>query len=148
MRRLQFRPRRNASPVCVNCWTYKPFWILTLEDGGDGGNDWTSSSSGNPNTTSPVPQPGDSVDASQPVYSHKPRTEDVSKNYIIHENSQDGSATRPLWKDTMAAMFGDHVKWEDLKAYVSRGRPLCELCIPYRIPTLRNMQLDPCSYVP
>jgi vacuolar protein sorting-associated protein 72 len=38
----------------------------------------------------------------------------------------------------MAAMFGDHVKWEDLKAYVSRGRPLCELCIPYRISTLRN----------
>ena len=36
----------------------------------------------------------------------------------------------------MAAMFGDHVKWEDLKAYVSRGRPLCELCIPYRIFTL------------
>lgn len=37
----------------------------------------------------------------------------------------------------MAAMFGDHVKWEDLKAYVSRGRPLCELCITSRVSTLR-----------
>jgi hypothetical protein len=80
-----------------------------------------------------VPKPGDNVDASQPAYPLNSRTEEVSKNYIIHEISQDGTATRPPWKDTMAAMFGDHVKWEDMKAYVSRGRPLCKLRIPYRI---------------
>jgi len=90
----------------------------------DGGSSSTSPASGHPNATLAVPQPGDSVDVSQPAYSHKPRTEEVSKNYIIHETSQDESATRPPWKDTMAAMFGDHVKWEELKAYVSRGRPL------------------------
>jgi YL1 nuclear protein C-terminal domain len=86
--------------------------------------------SGYSNTTPAVPQPGGNVDASQPAH---PRTEEVLKNYIIHETSQDETATRPPWKDTMAAMFGDHVKWEDMKAYVSRGRPLCKLRIPYRI---------------
>jgi vacuolar protein sorting-associated protein 72 len=96
-----------------------------------------------PNTTSAARQPGDSVDAPQPAYSHKPCTEEVSKNYVIHETSQDESATRPLWKDTMAAMFGDHVKWEDLKAYVSRGRPLCELYIPSRVSTLRKYTARP-----
>ena len=43
----------------------------------------------------------------------------------------------------MAAMFGDHVKWEDLKAYVSRGRPLCELCISFHISTLRKYTARP-----
>ncbi|KAH9994504.1 YL1 nuclear protein-domain-containing protein [Russula vinacea] len=96
----------------------------TYSNDGDGGNSSTSPASGRPNTALAVLQPGDSVDASQPAHSHKPRTEKVSKNYIIHETSQDESATRPPWKDTMAAMFGDHVKWEELRAYVSRGRPL------------------------
>lgn len=90
----------------------------------DDGNSSTSPASGNSNTTLAVPQPGDNVDASQPAHSLNSRIEEVSKNYIIHEISQDETATRPPWKDTMAAMFGDHVKWEDMKAYVSRGRPL------------------------
>jgi hypothetical protein len=128
MRRLQFQLSPNAFLVCWNCWIYKNVRIL-IPDDEDGGSSSTSPASGHPNATLAVPQPGDSVDVSQPAYSHKPRTEEVSKNYIIHETSQDESATRPPWKDTMAAMFGDHVKWEELKAYVSRGRPLCELCI-------------------
>jgi hypothetical protein len=123
-------------------------WTLTLEDGGVAGNTSTSPATGNPNTSLAVPRQGDSVDAPQPAYSHVPRTEEVSKNYIIHETSQDESAMRPLWKDTMAAMFGDHVKWEDLKAYVSRGRPLCELCIPYHIITLRNYVARPVQLCP
>ena len=115
----------------------------TYSNDGDGGNSSTSPASGHLNTALAVLQPGDSVDASQPAHSHKPRTEKVSKNYIIHETSQDESATRPPWKDTMAAMFGDHVKWEELKAYVSRGRPLCELCIPHCISTLTNYAARP-----
>lgn len=79
-------------------------------------------------------QPGESADAA--VCPPKPRIEEATKNYVIHETSQDESATRPLWKDTMTAMFGDHVKWEDVKAYVSRGRPLCESCISFCILTL------------
>jgi hypothetical protein len=109
------------------------FPILTPEGGGDGGNSSTSPASGNLNTTLVVPQPGDNVNASQLAYPLNCRTEEVSKNYIIHETSQDETATRPPWKDTMAAMFGDHVKWEDMKAYVSRGRPLCKLSNLYRI---------------
>ena len=82
-----------------------------------------------------VPQPGDNVDSSQPAYPLKSRTEDVSKNYIIHETSQDETATRPPWKDTMAKERCLVItwKWEDMKSYVSRGRPLCKLRTLYRI---------------
>ncbi|KAI0005292.1 YL1 nuclear protein-domain-containing protein [Russula compacta] len=90
----------------------------------DSGNSSSSQTSGNPDAELAAPQPGDSVDASQPACLPKLRTEEVTKNYVIHETSQDESATRPPWRDTMVAMFGDHVKWEDVKAYVSRGRPL------------------------
>ncbi|KAI9510690.1 YL1 nuclear protein-domain-containing protein [Russula earlei] len=89
----------------------------------DGGNSSSTLTSEDTFVKLAAPQPGDSVNA--PLSSSPgPRTELISKNYVIHESSQDESATRPPWKDTMAAMFGDHVKWEDLKAYVSRGRPL------------------------
>ena len=127
MRRLQFQLRCNAFPVGSNCRVYSSFPILALEDGGNGGTSSTSPALGNSNTTLAVPQQTDNVDASQSAYPLNSRTEEVSKNYIIHETSQDETATRPPWKDTMAAMFGDHVKWEDMKAYVSRGRPLCKL---------------------
>ncbi len=143
MRRLQFQLRRNVISVCWNCFDYRYFLILTLEDGGDGGTSSTSQASGNSNTTLAVPQPGNNVDASQPADTLKSHTEDVSKNYVIHETSQDESATRPPWKDTMAAMFGDHVKWEDLKAYVSRGRPLGMLYPPCRISTLSSYTARP-----
>jgi hypothetical protein len=87
---------------------------------------------------------------SLPIPVAKVHTENVTKNYVIHEISQDESATRPLWKDTMAAMFGSHVKWEDVRAYVSRGRPLCEFYFPSRGTTLMTNDLnqpDQRSYV-
>jgi len=90
----------------------------------DGGNSPSISTSGGPRAKSAAPQPGDNADAPQLASSSEFRTELASKNYVIHEASQDDAAARPPWKDTMTAMFGDHVKWEDLKAYVSRGRPL------------------------
>jgi hypothetical protein len=131
MRRLQFQLRRNTFPVqYVGTAVFIGLFRYSLEDGRDGPNGSTSPASGNPNTTLAVPQPGDNVDPSQPAYPLNSRTE-VSKNYIIHETSEDEIATRPPWKDTMAAMFGNHVKWEDMKAYVSRGH--CKLRIPYRI---------------
>jgi YL1 protein len=140
MRRLQSQLRRNVIWVCWNCFDYRYFLILTLEDGENGS---TSQALGNSNTTLAVPQSGNNVDASQLADTLKSRTEDVSKNYVIHETSQDESATRPPWKDTMAAMFGNHVKWEDLKTYVSRGRPLGMLYLPCRISTLRNYTARP-----
>ena len=111
--------------------------LLTLEDAETRPSSPTSGS-GHPDTKPMTSQPGDSADATQVVCPPRPRTEEATKNYVIHETSQDESATRPLWKDTMTAMFGDHVKWEDVKVYVSRGRPLCELCISYSILSLRN----------
>jgi hypothetical protein len=87
---------------------------------------------------------------SLPIPPVKVHTENVTKNYVIHEISQDESATRPPWKDTMAAMFGSHVKWEDVRAYVSRGRPLCELYLPPRGTTLMTNDInqpDQRSYV-
>jgi len=112
---------------------------LTLEDGETrpSGSSPTSGS-GHPDTDtmSTTLQPGERADAAQAGLPLKPCTEEATKNYVIHETSQDEPATRPLWKDTMTAMFGDHVKWEDVKAYVSRGRPLCEFCISYRILSL------------
>lgn len=52
-------------------------------------------------------------------------TEKVTKNYVIHETSQKDGTNKPLWKETMAALFGDHVQWDELKVYVGKGRPLC-----------------------
>ena len=51
------------------------------------------------------------------------RTETVAKNYVVHETSQDEGTLKPPWKETMAAMFGDHVRWEELRAYAGRNRP-------------------------
>ncbi len=107
--------------------------VLSLEDGRNGA---LTSTPGDSEAKLGAQQPMNGVDAPLPVPAVKLHTENVAKNYVIHEISQDESATRPLWKDTMAAMFGSHVKWEDVKAYVSRGRPLCEFWLPY--PRLRS----------
>lgn len=53
------------------------------------------------------------------------KVETVTKNYVVHETSQKEGASRPLWKDTMSAMFGDHIRWDELKVYTGKGRPLC-----------------------
>ena len=52
-------------------------------------------------------------------------TVDVCRNYIVHEVGQSQTAKKPLWKDTMYAMFGDHVSWEELRVYTGKYRPLC-----------------------
>lgn len=53
------------------------------------------------------------------------RTESVTKNYVIHELAQQKGTPKPSWADNMQAMFGDHVKWDELKVLVGRNRPLC-----------------------
>ena len=77
---------------------------------------WPPSTSSAPNQSyAPLPQ--------QPPAPLE-RKETVTKNYVVHETDQEEGTLKPLWKETMAAMFGDHVKWEDLKVYTGRGRPL------------------------
>ena len=50
-----------------------------------------------------------------------------AKNYVVMENAQTEKAPRVTWKQTMDGMFGDHAKWEDVKVYSTRNRPMCEL---------------------
>lgn len=70
-----------------------------------------------PHYAQPQPQPA----PPEPIE----RIERVTKNYVIHELSQQ-EKQRPPWHSTMSAMFGDHVKWEELRVYTSKGRPLCK----------------------
>jgi hypothetical protein len=51
--------------------------------------------------------------------------EKVEKNYVVIETRQSESAPLPTWKQTMEAMFGDHVKWDEVKVYSGKNRPLC-----------------------
>ncbi|KII94448.1 hypothetical protein PLICRDRAFT_88667 [Plicaturopsis crispa FD-325 SS-3] len=76
------------------------------------------------------------------------RTEKMTRNYIVHELSQSESAQRPRWKDTMDAMFGDHVAWDDVKVFVGKSRPLSR---PKKICALTGLPapyLDPRTGVP
>jgi hypothetical protein len=65
-----------------------------------------------------------------PLPEPRKRTEKVAKNYLFHQLAQYADAPRATWNDTMEAMFGDHVKWDELKVYTSKGRPLCMLFFP------------------
>lgn len=71
-----------------------------------------------PTTIPPTPQPA------QKQYVEEERTEKVTKNYVVHELGQWDGVTKPPWKDMMKAMFGDHIKWEELKVLSGKGRPL------------------------
>ncbi|OBZ78578.1 MutS 4 [Grifola frondosa] len=62
--------------------------------------------------------------APQPVLAPIERKEKVAKAYVVHEVAQSENTARPPWHSTMTAMFGDHVKWEDLRVYTTKGRPL------------------------
>ncbi|KAH9036605.1 YL1 nuclear protein-domain-containing protein [Lactarius pseudohatsudake] len=114
----------------------------------DGKNGASSSTPGDSETKLEIQQPTNDVDAPLLVPAVKFHTENVAKNYVIHETSQDESATRPPWKDTMAAMFGSHVKWEDVRAYVSRGRPLSRPTQLCPITGRPARYLDPRTKVP
>ena len=64
----------------------------------------------------------------QPLQPSEPETrlEAVTKNYVIHELAQHKNTPKPSWTDTMESMFGDHVKWDEVKVFVGKNRPLCE----------------------
>ena len=54
------------------------------------------------------------------------RKRKIAKNYVVLENAQTEKAPRVTWKQTMEGMFGAHVKWEEIKAYSTKNRPMCE----------------------
>jgi len=62
----------------------------------------------------------------QPTSEPETRLEPVTKNYVVHELAQQKNTPKPSWTDTMESMFGDHVKWDEVKVFVGKNRPLCE----------------------
>ena len=67
---------------------------------------------------------GSSVISVPPAPPPVARTEKLCKNFVIHELGQFDAVPQPGWEDTMEAMFGDHVQWEELRVYVGKSRPL------------------------
>ncbi len=55
------------------------------------------------------------------------RTERVNKNYLVHELAQYEKGPKPSWTESMEVVFGDHVKWDQVKVYSGKGRPTCEI---------------------
>jgi len=55
------------------------------------------------------------------------RKRKIAKNYVVLENAQTEKAPRVSWKQTMDGMFGDHARWEEVKAYSTKNRPMGEL---------------------
>ncbi|KAG2049133.1 hypothetical protein BDR06DRAFT_961850 [Suillus hirtellus] len=93
---------------------------------------------------------------SQPSYYYYPvqpppaqeRVVDVCKNYIVHELSQDPSVAKPPWKDTMSAMFGDEVKWDEVRVFTGKQRPLSRPVRACPITGTPAKYLDPRTNVP
>ncbi|KAJ3574987.1 hypothetical protein NP233_g1393 [Leucocoprinus birnbaumii] len=81
-------------------------------------------------------------------YREEERTEKVTKNYVVVENDQREGIAKPPWKDMMKAMFGDHVKWDELKVLSGKGRPLAR--VKQRCPITGEIApyLDPRTGVP
>ncbi|KAF8633184.1 hypothetical protein AX15_001482 [Amanita polypyramis BW_CC] len=76
------------------------------------------------------------------------KIETVTRNYVVHESGQQDGIRKPSWADTMKAMFGDHVRWDEMKVYVGKGRPLSR---PKHICPITGRQaiyMDPRTGVP
>ncbi|KAI0063065.1 hypothetical protein BV25DRAFT_1915397 [Artomyces pyxidatus] len=76
------------------------------------------------------------------------KTETIARNYVIHEFSKAENAVKPPWKDTMSAMFGDSVDWENMKVYATKGRPLTRPVQQCPITGQPARYLDPRTNVP
>lgn len=74
-----------------------------------------------PSPSNTVPQ----LSQPLPMPQSTQQLEKVCKNYVIHEVSQTLPMQKPPWQDTMAALFGDDVNWEEMKVWTGKGRPLC-----------------------
>ena len=84
-----------------------------------------------------------STSSSEPSYYYYPvqplpqpspmqeRVDDVCKNYVVHELSQDQAAAKPPWKDTMSAMFGDKVKWDEVRVFTGKQRPMSKFLLSF-----------------
>ncbi|KAG1741783.1 YL1 nuclear protein-domain-containing protein [Suillus paluster] len=76
------------------------------------------------------------------------RVDNVCRNYVVHELSQEPSAAKPPWKDTMSAMFGDEVKWDEVRVFTGKQRPLSRPVRTCPITGTPANYLDPRTNVP
>ncbi|PFH48212.1 hypothetical protein AMATHDRAFT_150375 [Amanita thiersii Skay4041] len=76
------------------------------------------------------------------------KTVDVTKNYLVHELGQKDGVRKPSWMETMNAMFGDHVKWDEVRIYVGKGRPLSRPIPICPITGKQALYMDPRTGVP
>ncbi|KAG7090963.1 hypothetical protein E1B28_010031 [Marasmius oreades] len=72
----------------------------------------------------------------------------VTKNLVIHELGQHDKVSKPQWSETMEALFGDHVRWEDVKVYSGKSRPLSRIRQTCPITGLQAKYLDPRTGIP
>lgn len=72
----------------------------------------------------------------------------VTQNYLVHELGQYDKVSKPQWSETMEALFGDHVNWEDVKVYSGKSRPLSRVRQTCPITGLQAKYLDPRTGVP
>jgi vacuolar protein sorting-associated protein 72 len=79
--------------------------------------------------TSSVQQAVNTITSAPPEPQY--RLETVAKNYVVHELAQQKGTPKPTWTQSMQSMFGDHVKWDEIKVYVGKNRPLCKYSTPF-----------------
>ncbi|KAJ3510445.1 hypothetical protein NLJ89_g4671 [Agrocybe chaxingu] len=93
-----------------------------------------------------TPQPA----ASPPTLPPEPkyRIEMVTKNYLVHELAQQRGAPKPTWTESMQAIFGDHVKWDEVKVFTGKNRPLSRPRQTCPITGRQAHYLDPRTGVP
>lgn len=63
-----------------------------------------------------VPQSMLQQEPTEPEY----KMEKVGKDYLVHEQ---GSKKKPTWKQSMQAMFGKEVQWDEVRYYSTKNRP-------------------------
>ena len=77
----------------------------------------------------PTPSTSNATRPLEPLPAVVQRKRKVANNYVILENAQTEKAPRVTWKQTMEGMFGDHVRWEDIRVYSTKNRPMCKLSL-------------------
>lgn len=75
----------------------------------------------------PTPSTSNATRPLEPLPAVLQRKRKVATNYVVLENAQTEKAPQVTWKQTMEGMFGDHVKWEGVKVYSTKNRPMCKL---------------------
>ncbi|KAF9523646.1 YL1 nuclear protein-domain-containing protein [Crepidotus variabilis] len=95
-------------------------------------------------TSAPMAETTTPIELPQPEF----RMEKVTKDYVVHELTQQKGGPKPSWNENMKAMFGDHVKWDEVKVFVGKNRPLSRPRQTCPITGRQAHYLDPRTGVP